>query len=61
MEAEYAPTTHRATRVANVLLFPSILVGLVPLLLEDFSVLASETFGGFKTFYTKNLWSVFAT
>ena len=42
MSAEYAPRTHRATLVANILLYPPILVGLVPLLLEDFSILASE-------------------
>jgi hypothetical protein len=42
VSAEYAPRTHRATLVANILLYPPILVGLVPLLLEDFSILASE-------------------
>ena len=59
VSAHYAPRTHRDKRVDNVLLFPSIPVCLVPLLLEDFSIFASEAFGGFKTFYTKNLWSVF--
>ena len=53
MSAEFAPRTHLATRVANILLFPPILVGLVPILLDDFSVLASEAFGGLRHFIVK--------
>ena len=55
MSAQYAPRTHLATLVPNIVLFLPNLFGLVPLLVEDFSISASEASGGFKTFYSKNL------
>ena len=54
MSAEYAPRTYLATRVANIQIFPPILVGLFPLLLVNFSILSSEASGGFKIFNIKN-------
>ena len=48
VSAQYVPRTHLATPVASIVLFPPDLVGLVPLLLWDFSVSASEASGGSK-------------
>jgi hypothetical protein len=60
VSAQYAPRTHLATLVANIVLFSPNLFGFVPLLVGDFSVSARETSGGFKIFCSKNLWAFFA-
>ena len=46
MSAQYVPRTQLATLVANRVHFPPNLVGLVPLLVGDFSVSTSEASGG---------------
>ena len=59
MSTQYAPCTHLATLVANVVLFLSDLCGLVPLLVGDFSILAIEASYRFKILYSNNLWDFF--
>ena len=59
MSTQYAPRTHLATIVANVVLFLSDVFGLVPLLVGDFTVPAIEASDRFKILYSKNLWDFF--
>jgi hypothetical protein len=60
VSAQYAPHTHLATPVANIVLFSPNLFVFVPLLVGDFSISARETSGGFTIFCSKNLWAFFA-
>jgi hypothetical protein len=59
METLSVPRTHLVTRVVNRVLFPPNVFGLVPLLVGVFSMSSSETSGGFKTFYGKNIRAFF--